>query len=243
LKVAISGKMIVPLMRLLVTFISFLVLGTLAASAQSREDIVLTGGPALRFLEHGKAASHDFYWFNFIDASVIRLKELKDQAKPDEQVTWVVYRPGYVSRSHEMEMDLLPQIKAKAQQVGVNLVWFDTKEELISYFNKGLDRDKTKIASFDYFGHSNKACFLFDYSNTIDTMSITFLHVRDLKKIDSDDFSSHAACKSWGCHSGEMYSQWWKSHFNFPMIGAIGKTDFSHGGEPVLSNSDGKWTQ
>jgi hypothetical protein len=230
-------------MRLFLVFISSLAFGMLAASADGREDIVLTGGPALRFLEHGKAASHDVYWFNFVDASVLRLKELKDQAKPDELVTWMVYRPAYVSRSHELEMDLLPQIEAKAKQVGANLVWFNTKVELVDYLNKGRDRDKMKIANFDYFGHSNKACFLFDYSNMVDTMSIDFLHVKDLKKIDSDDFSSHAACKSWGCHSGEMYSQWWKSHFDIPLIGAIGKTDFSHGGEPVLSNSDGKWVQ
>jgi len=230
-------------MRPIVLFLALLFGSALAASAQSREEIVLTGGPALRYLEHGKAASHDVYWFNFVDASVIRLKELKDQAKPDDLVTWVVYRAGYASRSRELEMNLLPQIEAKAKQLGVNLVWFDTKEELIRYLNKGLDRDKTKISNFDYFGHSNKACFLFDYSNTVDTMSVTFLHVRDLKKIERDDFASHAQCKSWGCHSGEMYSAWWKSHFDIPMTGAIGKTDFSHGGEPVLSNADGKWTQ
>jgi hypothetical protein len=230
-------------MRAIPIFIFIFILAPLAARADSREDIVLTGGPALRFLEHGKAASHDVYWFNFVDASVIRLKELKEQARPDEVVTWLIYRPAYISRSHELEMDLLPQLEAKAKQVGANLVWFDTKDDLINYLNKGRDRDKMKIASFDYFGHSNKACFLFDYSNMVDTMSIDFLHVKDLKKIDSDDFSSHAICKSWGCHSGEMYSQWWKSRFDIPMIGAIGKTDFSHGGEPVLSNSDGKWVQ
>jgi hypothetical protein len=233
-------------MRLLVVLISFLALGTLTASAQgvpSAEYIVLTGGPALRFMEHGKAASHDMYWFNFIDASVIRLHELKSVAPANVTVTWLVFRPSYASRSKELGMDLLAQIEGKARQLGVNLVWFDTKEQLISYLNKGLDRGKTKIASFDYFGHSNKACFLFDYSNTIDTMSIAFLHVQDLRKINTGDFSHRAACKSWGCHSGEMYSQWWKSHFDVPMIGAIGKTDFSHGGLPVLSNSDGKWSE
>jgi hypothetical protein len=40
-----------------------------------------------------------------------------------------------------------------------------------------------------------------------------------------------------------MYSQWWKRHFDVAMIGAIGKTDFSRGGLPVLSNADGKWSQ
>jgi hypothetical protein len=231
-------------MRFLAVSLSIYLLASLAVSAQTREDIVLTGGPALRFMEHGKDASHDFYWFNFVDASTIQLKQLKDQAQPGTLVTWLVYRPAYESRSKELGMNLIPQIASKASQLGVNLLWFETKEQLVNYLNKGLDRDKVKIASFDYFGHSNKACFLFDYSNTIDTMSIAYLHVKDLKHIHADDFAKDAVCKSWGCHSGEMYSQWWKSEFDVPMIGAIGKTDFAHGGLPMLSDaSTGKWTQ
>ena len=231
-------------MRSLLAFLSLILFGTLAASAQTREDIVLTGGPALRFMEHGKGdVSHDVYWFNFVDASTIRLKELKDQAKTDELVTWLIYRPAYASRSQEMGLDLLAQLQDKAKALGVRLVWFNSQAELISYLNKGLDRDKIKIADFDYFGHSNKACFLFDYSNTIDTMSIAWLHVKDLGKINSGIFARNAVCKSWGRHSGEMYSKWWKDHFDVPMIGAIGKTDFAHGGLPQLSNSDGKWAE
>jgi len=235
-------------MRFILALVSLLAFGSLTAlaaeeSAPIGEYIVLTGGPALRFMEHGKAASHDMYWFNFVDASVIRLQELKASAPPSILVTWLVYRPSYASRSREMGMDLLAQIQEKAQKLGVNLLWFDTKDQLINYLNKGRDRDDTKIVSFDYFGHSNKACFLFDYSNTIDTMSVQFLHVRDLRRISGHDFSSNAVCKSWGCHSGEMYSQWWKSRFDVAMTGAIGKTDFSHGGLPVLSNADGKWSQ
>ena len=229
-------------MRLFLALLSLIVLGTLTASAQSREDIVLTGGCALRFMEHGKGdVSHDVYWFNFVDASVIRLKELKDEAKPDTLVTWLIYRPAYAARSQEMGLDLLVQLQQKAKALGVRLVWFNSQAELISYLNKGLDRSKIKIADFDYFGHSNKACFLFDYSNTIDTMSVAWLHVKDLGKINNDIFAEDAVCKSWGCHSGEMYSKWWKSRFDVPMIGAIGKTDFAHGGLPQLSNSDGKW--
>jgi len=231
-------------MRHFPALLCLLVLGMLHAPARSREDIVLTGGPALRFMEHGKGeVSHDVYWFNFVDASVIRLKELKDQAKPDELVTWLIYRPAYASRGQEMGLDLLAQLQEKAKNLEVRLVWFNSQEELIAYLNKGFDRDETKIADFDYFGHSNKACFLFDYSNTIDTMSIAWLHVKDLRKIDDDIFARDATCKSWGCHSGEMYSQWWKSHFDVAMTGAIGKTDFAHGGLPELSSSDGKLAQ
>ena len=231
-------------MRPFLVLFSVLILGVTAASAQDREDIVLTGGPALRFMEHGKGdVSHDVYWFNFVDASVIRLKELKDQAKPDELITWLLYRPSYAARSQEMGLDLLAQLQEKAKNLGVRLVWFNSKEELIAYLNRGLDRDKIKIGDFDYFGHSNKACFLFDYSNEIDTMSIAWLHVKDLKDIDDGIFTKDATCKSWGCHCGEMYSKWWKSHFDVPMIGAVGKTDFAHGGLPELSDSNCKWVE
>jgi hypothetical protein len=230
-------------MRFLLALVSFVVLGTTAALAQQREDIVLTGGCALRFMEHGKGAvSHDVYWFNFVDASVIRLHELKQQ-HPGDILTWLVYKPAYARRSQEMDMDLLAQLQQKANAAGARLVWFSTKEELIAYLNSGFDRSKVKVADFDYFGHSNKACFLFDYSNVIDTMSIAWLHVKDLRMIKSDIFTRDAYCKSWGCHCGEMYSKWWKSHFDIPMIGAIGKTDFAHGGLPELSNDDGKWTE
>ena len=233
-------------MRLLSLLLSLLLLAPLAATAETtatREHVVLTGGPALRFMEHGKDASHDFYWFNFIDASTIWLKQIKDTAPANDLVTWLVYRPAYVSRSKELGMDLIPQIVNKAHALNVNLLFFDTKDQLINYLNKGQDRDRMKIASFDYFGHSNKACFLFDYSNTIDTMSICFLHVVDLKHIRGHDFAPDAVCKSWGCHSGELYSKWWKNEFDVAMTGAVGKTDFSHGGLPALSDQNCKWTQ
>ena len=232
-------------MRFFLTLVAVAILGTSGACAQATsEAIVLTGGPALRFMEHGKGdVSHDVYWFNFVDASVIRLNQLKSEAKPGELLTWMIYRPAYAARSKEMGLDLISQLQAKAKQVGATIQWFDTKEQLIAYLDKGQDRGKVKIVDFDYFGHSNKACFLFDYSNTIDTMSVAWLHVKDLRLIDDNIFAKDAACKSWGCHSGEEYSQWWKSHFDTPMTGAIGKTDFAHGGLPQLSNSDGKWTE
>ncbi|MEI9998300.1 MAG: hypothetical protein WDO13_03590 [Verrucomicrobiota bacterium] len=38
-------------------------------------------------------------------------------------------------------------------------------------------------------------------------MSVAWLHVKDLKLIHDDIFAHNAVCKSWGCHSGEMYSK------------------------------------
>ena len=229
-------------MRLLLLAVLFSVTGLAAARAEG-EHIVLTGGPALRFMEHGKEASHDFYWFNFVDASTIWLQQIKASAPGGDLITWLVYEPAYVSRSKELGLDLVAQIQQKARALGVNLLWFQTKDQLINYLNHGQDRHAVKIVSFDYFGHSNKACFLFDYSNTIDTMSICFLHVVDLKHIHDDDFAHDAICKSWGCHSGELYSKWWKDQFDVAMTGAVGKTDFSHGGLPQLSDANCRWTQ
>jgi hypothetical protein len=232
-------------MRIVLALVILAVAGIVHASAQQqqREDIVLTGGCALRFMEHGKGAvSHDVYWFNFVDASVIRLQQLKQQ-NPGDILTWLVYKPAYARRSAEMGVNLLAQLQQKANAVGARLVYFSTKEELIAYLDRGFDRSKVKIADFDYIGHSNKACFLFDYSNEIDTMSIAWLHVKDLRLIDSHIFARDAYCKSWGCHCGEMYSKWWKYRFHVAMIGAIGKTDFAHGGLPELSDSDCKWAE
>src|ERR1700743_1356185 len=98
-------------------------------------------------MEHGKGeVPPDVFWFNFVDASVIRLKELHDQNKPDTILTWLIYRPAYAARSQEMGMDLLKQLQDKANSVGAHLVWFNMKEDLINYLNSGQYRDKVKIA-------------------------------------------------------------------------------------------------
>ena len=58
----------------------------------------------------------------------------------------------------------------------INLVWFRSTQELINYINNGQSgRGNLKISGFEYFGHSNKACFMFDYSNNIDSASKAWL--------------------------------------------------------------------
>ncbi len=209
----------------------------------TREFVIVSGGPALRYYEHEKKASHDKYWGNFIDAAVTRFNQLQPQLQPGEKITWLVFRPGYVERSAEMVTELLPVIMEKANKANVNLLWFDRSVQVVNYLNHGKDRKTTPVVLFEYFGHSNKACFLFDYSNDIDGMSTTNLHVRDISDINKTALAPTARSKSWGCHSGELYSEVWKKHFGTPMEGAIGKTDYSHGGLPFLSSDQGRWTQ
>ena len=226
-------------------FMIFLLFCAWASLAQAipRELIVVSGGPAVRFFEKNKEHTHDLHWGNFIDSGVIRLQQLKESAAAGDQVSWLVYRPGYVDRGKEMSTDLVAVILEKANQMGVSLFWFDTTNQLINYLNHGKDRSVMPIGNFDYFGHSNKVCFLFDYSNLFDSMSVVYLHDKNLQRIGSDIFEPTATCKSWGCHTGEYFSEQWKRRTGVPMTGAIGKTDYSKGGLPILSTENGRWTQ
>lgn len=208
------------------------------------EFIVVSGGPALRFYENEKEFDHDKYFANFIDGGIFKIRHLIAELKPGDLLTWLVYRPGYITRSREQGIDALGFIRDKANSAPpTRLLWFDSTDQLINYLNRGQDRRRIKIMSFDFYGHSNKKCFMFDYSNQYDAKSIEFLHERDLNRIRPDIFAENAQAKSWGCHSGESYSQAWRAHFGFPMIGAIGKTDYTKGGWPILSSKGGRWVQ
>lgn len=213
-----------------------------SSQGKLEEWIVVSGGPALRFFEHGKADSHDKYWGNFIRASVARIEQLQLSKPQNVEISWLVFRPGYQRRSKEEKLDILSQIISQADALGVQLYWFDTKEELVNYLNFGKDRKFEPIGNFDYFGHSNKACFMFDYSSQFDNLSQEFLHEKELSLIDKKIFTKKATIKSWGCHSGEFFSQKWKKRFGIPMIGAVGKTDYTSASLPYLSKN-GKWTQ
>ncbi len=81
---------------------------------------------------------------------------------------------------------------------------------VINYFNAGQLRSAIEIASLDWFLHSNKACFMFDYSNEIDSGSKAWLHENELGRISRGIFARNALVKSWVCHTGESMSKKWK---------------------------------
>jgi len=211
----------------------------------AKEWIIVSGGPALRFFEKGKgASSHDKFWGNFIVSASLRILEIQQEEKhAHDYVSWLVYRPVYERRGIESGQDFIAAVQKKADSVGAALYWFDDPSELINYVNKGRDRTQVPVVDFEYFGHSNRACFMFDYSNEFDAMSRSFLHENMLSRLDPAAFDPKAKAKSWGCHTGEEFSDEWKKRLGFDMVGAIGKTDYSNGKIPVLSNADGKWTE
>jgi hypothetical protein len=219
--------------------------------SSSREYIVISGGPSLIEWEKFKKVPHDHWWANFVRAARIRLGELRERQGDGALITWMVYKTGYMRRGTRQEKkDLLSDIATVRDKYKVNLVYFGSQRELLDYINGGSSihpRSTWKIADLEYFGHSNRACFMFDYSNEIDSASKAWLHETELQKIDRNAFAPRSFLKSWGCHTGESMSRLWRKAIGQPMIGAVGTTDYSGSDEPgwhpKLGNSNGRWTR
>jgi len=159
----------------------------------------------------------------------VRIQEIQKKT-PGAKITWLVHRPSYQRRAvRQDKSDILGNITSVRDKYGVNLVWFDQGQEVIDYLNQGKPRDRVKIANFEFYGHSNRACFMFDYSNEIDSGSKSWLHESELSRIHRGLFTRDAFIKSWGCHSGESMTKKWRRATGKKMIGAIGKTDYANG--------------
>ena len=206
-----------------------------------KEFVVITGGVSLYEWEKFKAQPHDHWWANFVHASRNRFDQMRQQYGWGVRITWLVYRPAYQRRSQQEGRDVLALINSVRDAERLNLVWFDNTSDLVDYLNFGQDRSRVKIADLEYFGHSNKACWMFDYSNQIDSASKCWLHDSELGQIRRGDFAHGAFVKSWGCHTGEEMSSYWRTATGTRMYGAIGRTDYSNDYEVVLSTPGGKW--
>ncbi|MEI6070734.1 MAG: hypothetical protein WCS31_02995 [Verrucomicrobiae bacterium] len=212
---------------LLLVFLS----GVLSASAAvQKEYIFLSGGPSLIEWEKYKAVPHDIWWGNFIRAARVRIEQIRKEQGPEAAITWLVYKPSYIRRgARQDKADLIGNILSVRDKYRVNLVWIANGDDVINYLNAGRPRDEVKIADFEFFGHSNRACWMFDYSNEIDSGSKSWLHENDLAKLRRGLFTRDALIKSWSCHTGESMSRLWRRATGKKMIGAIGKTNYADG--------------
>lgn len=199
-----------------------------AAAPRRGEYILVSGGPALRKWEDMRApgTQHDRWWGNFIRPARMRIQEI--QAKdPEAMITWLVYRKAFVSRSSEDKRALTALVESVRDKYHVKLLWFDSGSQVINYLNHGQARSRLPVCNFEYFGHSNKYCFMFDYSSDVYGASTAWLHEKELSRINRGVFTRDAFCKSWGCHTGESMSRAWRKATGVPMWGAVGKTDYS----------------
>lgn len=213
-----------------------------AAPPSDGEYIIIAGGVSLYKWEKYKAQPHDNWWMNFIRASRIRIQQIQAQ-DPNAQIAWFVYKPSYVERAKVEKNDLISHIESVRDAFQVKLIFFDKTSQLIDYLNAGQPRDQVKIRNLEFFGHSNKACWMFDYSNNLDSASKCWLHEDDLKQIRRGIFTRDALVKSWGCHTGESMHRKWKSATGVPMWGAIGKTQYMTDELPILSSASGRWVK
>ena len=206
------------------------------------EYLIVTGGVSLHVWEKWKAQPHDNWWANFVRASRIRIEQIL-QANPNQQITWLVYRPAYITRSRQDSRDYTSLITSVRDTFHVRLMWFDSTSQLLNYINNGQPRDRVKINGLEFFGHSNKACFMFDYSNIIDSASKAWLHENELTKIRRGIFTRDALVRSWGCHTGESMSGRFRAATGVPMWGLTGKSQYMTEELPVPATSGGRWTR
>jgi hypothetical protein len=220
-------------------FFMVLLFGWLGGFRASADHVVVTGGPALRDWENLRVESdrHDRWWANFVRASTLRMAEIRKAYGSQSPLVWIVYKPGYVTRGKEDGKPYVKWITEVAAERRATLLWFHSSEEFIQLVNS---RPSGSISTFDYFGHSNRHAFMFDYGNDIMAASTSWLHERDLARMSHRVFRRNAYCKSWGCHTGESMSGYWQRALGVPLEGANGPTNYrviSFGKLPEVSGS------
>ena len=220
----------------------FLALFMLIARGHAGDHIVVTGGPTLRKWENYRVTEdqHDRWWANFVRASTLRIAEIRLAYGSDAPITWMVYQPSYQARGREDGKPYTSWIAEQAAKRRVSLVWFSSSNNFISLLNS---RPRGSVQSFDFFGHSNKYAFMFDYGNEIMAVSTQWLHEDDVRRISSSIFDRNAYCKSWGCHTGESMSAVWKSNLGLPLEGARGPTTYTNVGQGTLPVVHGSWVR
>lgn len=222
------------LLALLLLTLTFSTIQTANASTH----LILTGGPALRTWEDLRVEKdqHDRWWANFIRASTMRMDELRAAHGANAKIVWLVHKNGYVKRGKEDRKPYTTWIQEQATKRGAKLVWVAGADSVISQMNR-----MRKVNTFDFFGHSNKHCFLLDYSNSIMGVSTDWLHENDLQKLTPFIFAKGAVCKSWGCHSGESMNSFWKAALGRELIGVRGKTDYTSLSVGRMPKANGTW--
>src|ERR1019366_3598602 len=123
--------------RPLILFPLFLLLAsalsTRANAAVTSEYVLLVGGPSLQQWEKYKAQPHDHWWANFVHAARLRTDQLRAQLGPDAQITWLVYKHGYLDRAQEEKQDFNGFIESVGEKYHHNSDYFRSSSDGIKY--------------------------------------------------------------------------------------------------------------
>lgn len=223
--------------------VRIIALALLLLTAPSYADhVIVTGGPTLRKWENLRVPDdqHDRWWANFVRASTLRMVEIRKAYGENAPIVWMVYQPSYQARGREDGKPYTTWIAQLAAQRHATLVWFNSSGNFIQQLNS---RPSRSIQTFDFFGHSNRYAFMFDYGSEIMAVSTAWLHEKDLPRIKSSIFDRSAYCKSWGCHTGESMSAAWKIATGVALEGANGPTSYCDVGQGTLPVVHGSWVR
>ncbi|MDP0492556.1 MAG: hypothetical protein Q7Q71_16035 [Verrucomicrobiota bacterium JB023] len=225
-------------MKVVLALLLFLNLGLSAQQVH----VILCGGPALRKWEdlRVKPDQHDRYWANFVHSTSLRSDELRKAYGYGNKLIWLVYKDGYVTRGREDGKPYTTWIAEQAAKRKAQLVWIDSGDDVFRQMNA---QRRGSIITFDFFGHSNKYCFLLDYSNEIMASCKAWIHEKELSKLKASVFDRNAICQSYGCHTGESMSAYWKQSTGVSLIGARGKTDYTSLSNGKLPFVNGSWVR
>ncbi len=226
--------------------ISSILLAMLLAGSSLTQavEVVLCGGVALRSWENLRGpAAHDNWWANFVRASTVYIDQTlaKD---PEKDILWLVYRPSYLTRGKENNIDYIARIKETAAKRKIRFKFVDSADDVYKAINTAARKKTDRITGFYYFGHSNPHAFMLDYSNAIMAASKAWIHEKDLaKKINASIFAPDAECWSYGCYTGRSMSKYWKDAFGVALWGNLESTRYQPVGEGKLPAGAGKWVR
>lgn len=213
-----------------------------AAPLTHAGDVILTGGVALRSWEDFRGPNaHDNWWANFVRASTVQIGLLREKT-PNARITWIVYRPSYITRGRENKIDYVSNISQTAAKLGVKLVWVDTADQAFRAIAAAGRAER--MSSFTYFGHSNPHAFMLDYSNDIMAASTQWMHEKDIARyLGPALFAPGAECRSYGCYTGQSMSGYWKQATQVPMWGNLESTRYQPVGDGKLPAGAGRWVK
>jgi hypothetical protein len=166
--------------------------------------------------------------YNFIETAILQLKELTKDNPEGEKITWLIADEGW---NDEEKV----QFQKTADELGVNLVFFKTTDELEKYINHGEEtsdrhgmREKDKITKIIIFAHGRPDQIMFGKSGS-QLSSLDFTE-EDILSLDSQAFDENVETIFYSCRAtngmSDSFAQKW-----------VNKT----GGRAIAPSSPGKW--
>ncbi len=213
------------------------------SSPAKAHEVILTGGISLTKWERLRGPEqHDKWWANFIRASTLTMTNIRKR-KPNERITWIVFRPSYITRSREEAKPILTWVEGHAKKYNAKLVWVSTAAETYAAINAAPSSGGL-ITKLTYFGHSNAYAFMLDYSNDIIGASTHWIHERDLRaKINRNIFAPGAEAWSYGCYTGRSMSRRWRSALGIPLWGNTEATRYGPLSQGRMPEGVGAWVK